>query len=153
MAKFLENAYLASLGIVSLTYEKAEKLTQNLIEKGELAKGKQQEFIQELMDKAKSNTDELEKMLKEKVGYLSEKGKPLKEKQDKIVKDITSKAKEGSKITEEKIKDVIKSVTEKAKEKAEKQQKILTDLKKKIIKSDEEKIVELLRKSDIPTKD
>ena len=58
MAKLFENVYLASLGFAFLTYEKAEKLTQNLIEKGELAKERQKEFIQELMDKAKANTNE-----------------------------------------------------------------------------------------------
>ncbi len=44
MARLIKDAYLASLGIVFLTYEKAEKLTQDLIKKGELAKNKQQEL-------------------------------------------------------------------------------------------------------------
>lgn len=153
MAKLIRDTYLASLGIAVLTYEKAEKLTQNLIKKGELAKNKQQEFIKDLMDKAKSNSADLEKVLKEKLKYLSEKGEPLKEKQDKIINDITKKAKESSKITEKKVKDLIKDIIKKGKETAEKQQKILKDLKSKVSKSDEERIEELLKKSNIPLKE
>jgi len=153
MAKLIRDAYLASLGIVFLTYEKAEKLTQILIKKGELAKNKQQEFIKNLMDKAKSNSAELEKVVKEKLKYLAEKGEPLKDKQDKIIGDITKKAKEGSKITEKKIIDLIKVIIKKGKETAEKQQKIFKDLKRKVTISDEERIAELLRKSNIPSKE
>ncbi len=153
MAKIFEDAYLASLGVAFLTYEKAEKLTQNLVKKGELAKARQKEFIQELMDKARTNTEELENTIKDKFGYLVEKGKPLKEKQEEIIEDITEKTKKTSRATEEKIRDLIKNVTTKAKETAEKQQRILVNLKKKIVKSDEEKIIEILKKSDIPTRD
>ncbi|MCG2789970.1 MAG: hypothetical protein L6405_08530 [Actinomycetia bacterium] len=153
MVKLIEDAYLASLGVAFLTYEKAEKLTQNLIKKGELAKNREQEFIQDLMDKAKSNSAELEKVIKEKLKYLAEKGEPLKDKQDKIIEDITKKAKESSKITEKQIIDLIKDIIKKGKETAEKQQKIFKDLKSKITKSDEERIAELLRKSDIPSKE
>jgi polyhydroxyalkanoate synthesis regulator phasin len=153
MTKLIDDAYLASLGIAFLTYEKAEKLTQNLIKKGELAKNKQKEFIQDLMDKAKSNGAELEKVVKEKLKYLADKGEPLKDKQDKIIEDITKKAKEGGKITEKKIRDLIKDIIKKGKETAEKQQRIFKDLKNKITKSDEERIAELLRKSNIPSKE
>lgn len=146
MAKLIENAYLASLGIAFLTYEKAEKLTQNLIKKGELAKNKEHKFIQDLMDKARYNSSELEKIVKEKLKYLAEKGKPLKEKQDKIIGDITKKSKEGRSITEQKVKNLIKDTIKKGKESAE-------SLKSKIIKSDEERIIELLRKSNIPLKE
>jgi len=153
MSKLINDAYLASLGIAFLTYEKAEKLTQNLIKKGELAKYKQQRFIQDLMDKAKSNSTELEKVLKEKLKYLGEKGEPLKDKQDKIIEDITKKTKESGKITEKKVKDLIKGIIKKGKETAGKQQKIFKDLKGKVIKSDEERIEELLIKSNIPLKE
>ena len=146
MAKLMEDVYLASLGIAFLTYEKAEKLTQNLIKKGELAKNKEHTFIQALMDKAKYNSSELEKVVKEKLKYLAEKGKPLKEKQDKIIGDITKKSKESSSITEQKIKNLIKDIIKKGKVSAE-------SLKSKIIKSDEEKIIELLRESNIPLRE
>ena len=153
MAKLFENVYLASLGFAFLTYEKAEKLTQNLIKKGELAKERQKEFIQELMDKAKANTNELENTIRERFEYLVEKGKPLKEKQEEIIEDIAGKTKKTSMETKEKIRDLIRNVTAKAKETSEKQQKILVNLKKKIVKSDEEKIIEILKKSDIPTRE
>ena len=76
MSKIIREAYMASLGVAVLTYEKAERITNELIKKGELAKEKQQKFIQALMEKSKKNSAELEKVVKAKVKYLTEKGGP-----------------------------------------------------------------------------
>jgi len=95
--KFKE-AYLASLGIIALTYNKAQKLSNELIKKGELAKEKQQKFIIDLLEAAKKNTTEMSKIINEKVEYLAKKGEPIKEKQDKLIKDLQVKAKELKKI-------------------------------------------------------
>ena len=151
MAK-LKDAYLTGLGIAALTYEKAEKITKDLIQKGELAKEKQQMFIHDLMRKAKKNSSEIEKVIKEKVEYLKEKGEPLKEKQDKIIKDLEVKAKTTGGIAEIKIKEAVREIIKKGKDAAEKQQKMFKELKGRVTKSDEEKVEEMLKKLDIPTK-
>ncbi len=54
MARALKEAYLASLGIIALTYDKAQQLSNELIKKGELAKEKQQKFITDLLEEARS---------------------------------------------------------------------------------------------------
>ena len=142
MARALKEAYLASLGIIALTYDKAHQLSNELIKKGELAKEKQQKFITDLLKEARKNTTEVSKIINEKVEYLAKKGEPLKEKQDKLIKDLKDKAKK-----------TVKEVIAKSKDVREKSQKLVNDLKEKAARSDKAKIEETLKKLDIPTKE
>ena len=142
MARVLKEAYLASLGIIALTYDKALQLSNELIKKGELAKEKQQKFITDLLEEARKNTTEISKIINEKVEYLAKKGEPLKEKQDKLIKDLQDKAKK-----------TVKEVIAKSKDVREKSQKLVNDLKEKATRSDKAKIEETLKKLDIPTKE
>jgi polyhydroxyalkanoate synthesis regulator phasin len=142
MARALKEAYLASLGIIALTYDKAQQLSNELIKKGELAKEKQQKFITDLLKEARKNTTEISKIINEKVEYLAKKGEPLKEKQDKLIKDLQDKAKK-----------TVKEVVAKSKDVREKSQKLVNDLKEKAARSDKAKIEETLKKLDIPTKE
>jgi polyhydroxyalkanoate synthesis regulator phasin len=153
MPEALREAYLASLGIIVLTYNKARKLSNELIKKGELAKEKQQKFITDLLEEARKNTTEISKIINEKIKYLASKGKPLKQKQDTLVKILQDKVKETGAITEERIKEVVREVIAKSKDAREKPQKIVKDLKEKATRSDEAKIEEILKKLDIPTKE
>jgi polyhydroxyalkanoate synthesis regulator phasin len=153
MSKIIREAYMASLGVAVLTYEKAERITNELIKKGELAKEKQQKFIQVLMEKSKKNSSELEKVVKAKIKYFAEKGEPLKEKQEKFIEDIALKTKVSSKIVEQRIKETVRETIKKGKNTAAKQQKAFNKLKDKITKSDEERVEELLKKLDIPSKE
>ena len=82
MSEALREAYLASLGIILLTYNKARKLSNELIKKGELAKEKQQKFITDLLEESRKNTAKTLKIVNEKIKYLASKGEPLKQKQD-----------------------------------------------------------------------
>jgi len=142
MTRALKEAYLASLGIIALTYDKAHQLSNELIKKGELAKEKQQKFITDLLEEARENTTEISKIINEKVEYLAKKGEPLKEKQDKLIKDLKDKAKK-----------TVKEVIAKSKDVREKSQKLVNDLKEKAARSDKAKIEETLKKLDIPTKE
>ena len=142
MATALKEAYLASLGIIALTYDKAHQLSNELIKKGELAKEKQQKFITDLLEEARKNTTEISKIINEKVEYLARKGEPLKEKQDKLIKDLQDKAKK-----------TVREVVAKSKDVRQKSQKLVNDLKEKAAKSDKAKIEETLKKLDIPTKE
>ena len=153
MSKIIRDAYMASLGVAVLTYEKAERITNELIKKGELAKEKQQKYIQTLMEKSKKNSTELEKVVKAKVKYLAEKGEPLKEKQDKFIEEVTFRAKVTGRIAEQKIKETVKDTIRIGKQTAQNQQQAFNKLKDKVTKSDEERLEELLKKLDIPSKE
>ena len=143
MSEVLKKTYLTGLGVVSLTYEKAEKLARDLIKKGELAKEKQEEFISTLVEKAKQNTSQIEKIVKEKIDELTEKGKPLNDKQDELIKELSKKAKKLSSNTEKKVKKIVKDIMEKSKTAKDKIKSSMTS---------EEKVEETLKKLKIPTK-
>ena len=142
MSDNLKKTYTAGLGIVALTYEKAEKLTKNLVKKGTLAKEKQKEFVNTTVEKAKKNVNQAEKVIKDKIDELTEKGKPLMKKQDKIVAGLSKKVKKISANTEKQIKNTVKDVMKKSKV-----------TKNKIVSSMsiEEKVEAVLSKNNVPT--
>ncbi len=160
MKEIIKDTYLASLGIVALTFEKAEIISKDLIKKGEIAKEKQQKFIDGLVKKAKENTQEIENTVKQKIEYLKEKGIPLKQKQDQVFDEISSKTKKASSMTEEKIKEsfekAVKELIAQSIKIKEKQEKISHTLKEKTKRTKEladldDKIDEALTKLNIPT--
>ena len=153
MPKVFKDAYLASLGIAAMTYNKAASAAKSLVEKGELAKEKQQKFITDLLAEGKKNTSEVTKIINEKAKYLAEKGRPIKEKQDQLIKGLTDSAKKGGAITQEKVKEVVEGAVKKGKEIGKKQQKVVKEIKDKITKTDEEKIQEALSNCNVPTKE
>lgn len=153
MPKVFKEAYLASMGIVVLTYEKAANLAKSLIEKGELAGERQQKFITELLEEARENTSEISKMISERMKFLAEKGEPIIEKQDQLIKDLTNTAKKSGVITQEKLKEIVEEVIKKGNEVKKKQQNVVKSLKKKVIKTDEEKIQDALSNLNVPTKE
>lgn len=143
MADFFKNTYLAGLGVVSLTYEKANNIAKDLVKKGELAKEKQKDFVDRLVNDFKENTSKLEKLVNEKIDYLAKKGQPLKDKQDALIEDISKRTKKISKEAEAKIRNTVKETLAKTE-----------DIKKKVVKekpTEEERIEEILKKYNIPS--
>lgn len=62
----LKNTILASIGVIQVTKEKAEKVIDDLIKKGELDKSSRKKAVMELLDKAdKSTADFRKKVTKE----------------------------------------------------------------------------------------
>ncbi len=160
MKEIIKDTYLASLGVAALTIEKAEIISKELIKKGEIAKEKQQKFIDGLIKKAKDNTQEIDTMIKQKIEYLKEKGLPLKQKQDKVLNDLSAKTKKASTVTEEKIKEnfekAVKELVMQSIKMKEKQVKITESIKEKSKHARGSadlnvKIDEALAKLNIPT--
>jgi len=153
MPKVFKETYLASLGIMNITYEKAASIAKSLIEKGELARERQNKFITDLLEEAKKNISEIAQIVSERMEYLAEKGEPIKEKQDQIIKDLADSTKKGGAITQEKLKEIVTEVVKKGNEVKKKQQNMVKSLKKKVIKPDEVKIKEALSDLNVPTKE
>ena len=142
MPERFKEGYLATLGIASITYEKAVEISKKLISKGELAKEKQKKFIDNLIKESRENISEMSRMLNDKMEYLAEKGGPLKDKQDKVLKDLTQKAKETGNFAGIRIKGLINEAKEKTK-----------SVKEKIAGNDEKKLKKVLDDMDIPTRE
>ena len=60
MSDLIKSVVLASLGILSLTREKAENLAKDLIRKGELLETDEAKFVKDLLEKAEKAGVEFE---------------------------------------------------------------------------------------------
>ena len=77
MKNIIKKAFLSSLGIIQLTYDKAERLAKDLVDRGILPRTAQEEFIDALIYKNEKNTTRLYKKAKETVEELSSRGSYL----------------------------------------------------------------------------
>ncbi len=94
MAKTIKDTFLASLGVMHLTREKAEQLSKKLIKKGALLKEKQEVFIKVLMEKSKESKEEIEKKLKQTASDLIARGDIVEKKARKGKDELEKKLKE-----------------------------------------------------------
>ncbi len=90
MLTLLEKSFLAGIGLLSMTHEKAQKIVDELSQRGEVQKGEAKEWIEQLVhrgeeerlavrklihDEVKSVLDELGLATKEDIQGLATKGK------------------------------------------------------------------------------
>jgi len=80
MFKLGKKMFLAGLGMLSLTKERANEIAQELIKKGELSQSESKEFIIDLLDRAEKEKEKLLKKIKpdiekslEKMDFASKK--------------------------------------------------------------------------------
>jgi len=66
----LKNTFLATLGAFQVTKEKAEKIIDDLIKKGDLDKSQRKQAILELLERADKSTSEWGKKLAEEAGKV-----------------------------------------------------------------------------------
>ena len=67
MFETLDKMLLASLGAVSMTRERAEKIFDEYVNRGQAEKENRTGFVKEVMDSADRTRSELEKMISEQV--------------------------------------------------------------------------------------
>ena len=67
MFETLDKILLASLGAVSMTREKAEKILDEYVARGQVERGSKNGFVKELMDHADKARKDLEKMIADQV--------------------------------------------------------------------------------------
>ena len=70
--EIIRKLFLIGMGAVSLTREKAEKLAEELVEKGEVSSEDAKGFIRELMDKGRRERDSLKEIIKEELSEIRE---------------------------------------------------------------------------------
>lgn len=96
MFEALDKVMLAGLGAVTMTQEKAEKLFDEYVKKGQEAKANKNGFIKEVMDNADKTRAELEKLISEQTEKVvstmklanKEDVTRLEEKLDKILEQL-----------------------------------------------------------------
>lgn len=93
--------FLASVGMVSLTKERANEIAQELIKKGELSQSESKEFVVDLLDKAEKEKDHLMEKIKPEIDKSLEKmnfaSKECVDNLEKKIDDLGSKIDQLSK--------------------------------------------------------
>jgi len=67
MLEALDKVFLAGLGAISMTQDKAEKIFDEYVRKGLAEKDKRSGFVKELLDRADTTRKDLEKLISEQV--------------------------------------------------------------------------------------
>lgn len=67
MTDLIKKTILAGLGALSLTREKAEEISRDLIKRGELAKTDEAKFVRDLMDLVEKNKAGMERKIEKAV--------------------------------------------------------------------------------------
>lgn len=67
MFETLDKMMLASVGAVSMTRDKAEKIFDEYVKRGQAEKGAKSGFVKDIMDMAQKNRENLENIVSEQV--------------------------------------------------------------------------------------
>ena len=67
MFETLDKIFLAGLGAVSMTKEKAEEIFEEYVEKGKAKREEKSGFVKDLMDRAEKSRADLEKIISEQI--------------------------------------------------------------------------------------
>jgi polyhydroxyalkanoate synthesis regulator phasin len=73
MSEMIRKMGLFSVGIISLTQEKAEEFTQEMIKKGEMSREEGKKFVKEVLSEKEKQLNDLEDKINEKVEKVMKK--------------------------------------------------------------------------------
>ena len=94
MENIIEKMLLASLGALALTKEKAEKIVEEFVKRGEVAKKDKAGYINRLLERGKYARIEIEKIVeKSMTNVLNKLNIPAKSDIDALMKKIEALAK------------------------------------------------------------
>ena len=86
MASLLEKGFLAGIGLLSMTREKAQKVIDELSHEGELQKNEVKEWVDQLSSRGEEERQALRKLVRDEVKkVLDEMGLATKEDIQKLV--------------------------------------------------------------------
>ena len=88
MRTLLERSFLAGIGLLSMTHEKAQKIVDELTQRGEVQKGEAKDWVEQLVHHGEEERQAIRKLIRDEVkSALSELG--LATKQD--IQDLAAR--------------------------------------------------------------
>jgi polyhydroxyalkanoate synthesis regulator phasin len=81
MFETLDKLFLAGVGALSMTREKAEQIFEEYVEKGKLERAQKSGFVREMLDMAEKSRQDFERLVSEQVRRTIE-GLPLATRED-----------------------------------------------------------------------
>ncbi len=89
MSEMLRKMGLFSIGVISLTQEKAEEFTQEMIKKGEMSREEGKKFVRDILSEKEKQIKDIEDKIDEKVEKVVQKsGLVMKSDLDALEKKI-----------------------------------------------------------------
>ena len=86
MTTLLEKGFLAGIGLLSMTHEKAQEIFEELTDKGEFQKGEAKQWIDQLSARGEEERQTLRKLVRDEVKkVLDEMGLATKEDIQKLL--------------------------------------------------------------------
>ena len=86
MKTLLEKGFLAGIGLLSMTREKAEKIIDELSHEGEVQKGEMKQWVDKLSDRGEEERQALRKLIRDELKkVLDEMGLATKEDIQKLM--------------------------------------------------------------------
>jgi polyhydroxyalkanoate synthesis regulator phasin len=86
MKSLLEKGFLAGIGLLSMTREKAQKVIEDLSQEGELQKNEVKEWVDQLSDRGEEERQALRKLVRDELKkVLDEMGLATKEDIQKLI--------------------------------------------------------------------
>ena len=86
MKSVLEKGFLAGIGLLSMTHEKAQKVIEELTHEGELQKNEVKQWVDQLSDRGEEERQALRKLVRDEVKkVLDEMGLATKEDIQKLL--------------------------------------------------------------------
>ncbi len=73
MSEMLRKMGLFSIGVISLTQEKAEEFTQEMIKKGEMSREEGKKFVRDVLSEKEKQIKDIEEKIDEKVEKVIQK--------------------------------------------------------------------------------
>lgn len=67
MKTLLEKSFLAGIGLLSMTREKAQKIIEDLSHEGELQKGEVKQWVDQLSDRGEEERQALRKLIRDEM--------------------------------------------------------------------------------------
>jgi polyhydroxyalkanoate synthesis regulator phasin len=96
MSDLLKKTIMAGLGAMSLTREKAEELTKDLIKRGEVSESEEAKFVKDLMDLAEKNKSGMEEKIEQTVEKaLAKMNLPSRKEVNELKEEISKLVKKG----------------------------------------------------------
>ena len=86
MTSLLEKSFLAGIGLLSMTREKAQKVIEELSKEGELQKGEVKQWVDQLSDRGEEERQALRNLIRDELKkVLDEMGPATKEDIQKLI--------------------------------------------------------------------
>ena len=96
MRTLIEKSFLAGIGLLSMTHDKAQKIVDELIQRGEVEKGEAKDWVEQLIHRGEEERQAFRKLIHDEVkSALDELGLATKEDIQELAAKVQARNKQG----------------------------------------------------------